>query len=480
VCHVSAVSRLRTCADGSGVVAVSWQGVWGSGRGGGGRGGYLVELVQDNDALFGGPVSAFHVHQGAVSAMQIIELVPRDLTLLHYVVITPCWVASESKKCFHEFSSVSAKQPAVRRSSDSRWCVRLAPAVSTRIIDSFLFSTQCTSLQFQSSFALVLLPEMKSSYPLSTSVALFPRDISSIIVAFSNVSSSSHLAISCVTFLDVGVVCGTTILIPEAWRGNASFVSLLPVVGPKTAIVKPQSDNSALFIGLVCGNESIVNISMSVVPLRFNQSLLILQLRSSSASVQLPFTIPSNFSSGRVSFATSSSPESGFVADFVEATLHCADTLSAASAISSFNRNSAPTLIPMPIDRAIFALVPSVPATSTDACWSQPTLSDLISGRTFAVDGSWSLFDNKRELHTISAVLQVFEAHPIEMKRDTSMPVVVVIGSTMVIEALCDAPSCIVTWLISKHFDLEITNTSNSQKVRFNPRPHHGGGKFRV
>lgn len=480
MCHVSAVSRLRTCADGSGVVAVSWQGVWGSGRGGGGRGGYLIELVQDNDALFGGPVSAFHVQQGAVLTMQIIELVPRDVTLLHYVVITPCWVASESKKCFHEFSSVSAKQPAVRRSSDSRWCVRLAPAVSTRIIDSFVFSTQCTSLQFQSSFALVLLPKMKSSYPLSTSLALFPRDISNIIVAFSNVSASSHLAISCVTFLDVGVVCGTTILIPEAWRGNASFVSLLPVVGPKTAIVKPQSDNSALFIGLVCGNESIVNISMSVVPLRFNQSLLILQLRSSSASIQLPFTIPSNFSSGRVSFATSSSPESGFVADFVEATLHCADTSSAASAISSFNRNSAPTLIPMPIDRAIFALVPSVPETSTDACWSQPTLSDLISGSTFAVDGSWSLFDNKRELHTISAALQVFEAHPIEMKRDTSMPVVVVIGSTMVIEALCDAPSCIVTWLISKHFDLEITNTSSSQKVRFNPRPHHGGGKFRV
>jgi len=245
-------------------------------------------------------------------------------------------------------------------------------------------------------------------------------------------------------------------------------------------IVVPQADNSSVFFGLACGSDTDINVSAVVVPLPTASSLLMLRLNALSASFQFPFAVPANFSSGRVSFATSASLASDFVFDLFSGSLHCADAAFTAAAVASIATGIQPLVVPMQIETAVFALVPQTPAVETDICWSETKLVDVKSGRALAVDGSWSLFDRAKEWNATSVVLEAAGAPPQDMQRDTSAAVIAVIGSTLAVTASCSAPSCTLTWVISKHFDLDITNSSDGQVARFNPRPHHGGGKFRV
>ena len=480
VCHVSPVQRLGSCGDGNGVVAVSWLGGWNGRKQGGGFGAYMVSLVQRDDVDFGGPVAATHTHQGSASSVQIIELSPRDVTQPYSIVVTPCWVTSQTKRCFSEFSSATGLQYSVRQSLDSTWVVRFSPSAATGISQSFTFTTQCSSLQFQASFNLVALASLKSSYPESKTSSLFSRHISHIVSVFSNVSLTSHLSISCVRFSDVGHACGCTTTVPQAWRSNISSVLSSIGAGSNALVMLPQDDNSVLFVGVICGNESNVNVSVVVVPLPFSNSLLMLQLNSISASIQLPFTVAGNFSSGQVSFATSSSSSANMMVDFMSSTLHCADPSTISAAVASVVTGVRPVIFPLQIDKAVFAFTPSNRAVTADACWSRVMLSESISGQHIIVDGSWSLFDRSQSWGAMRVVLQTSGSSAVHLKRDTSVSAVALVGSMVTIAAACTTPSCVVTWVISKHFDIDITNSSSGQSGRFIPRPHHGGGKFRV
>jgi hypothetical protein len=480
VCNVASVERLRTCGESSGNVAVSWHGGWDASGSGYSLGGYRVELVQDSDANYGGRVSMFHVHQGASSSMQIIEMHLRDAARSYSVVVTPCWMASSAMRCFSEFSAASAQQRAVRSSSDSSWAIRLSPSASTVNSHIFSFDCRCTSPQFQASFTLMPLSLVKTPQPLSTQMSILSSHISNVISVFSSIGSlPSFLAISCISFSDVGFVCGCSVPVPEASRSNSSVASLRGALGPSLAIVIPQSDNSLIFFGIICGNESGVNLSVAVVRLPFDNTLLMLRLNSKSASIQLPFAVPSNFSSGRVSFATSTSLTGDFAADFVRSSLHCVDSSTTAAAVASVASGVRPVLQQKQTEGAIFAFETSLPILTTDICWSEARLLDTISGLTIGVDGSWSLLDVAVSFDPNCVVLQAPGVDPVQMTRDASVAVVAVVGSTVIITASCDAPLT-VTWVISKHFDLELSNSSSGQNARFDPLPHHGGGKFRV
>ncbi len=223
-----------------------------------------------------------------------------------------------------------------------------------------------------------------------------------------------------------------------------------------------------------------MTVSVAVIALPFDNSLLMLQLNSFSASIQFPFPVSTNFSSGQVSFGTSTSLASDFVVDFVNSSLHCAESSLIEQAVASVITGVRPTLKAMRAQGAIFAFVPQDPGVSIDVCWSQAGLLDIISGKTIDVDGSWSALDASNAFDVNCVVLHPPDSLPTFMKRDASVAVVVVVGSTMVITASCNAPSLTVTWVISKHFDLEITNSSSGQSARFQPLPQHGGGKFRV
>jgi hypothetical protein len=335
----------------------------------------------------------------------------------------------------------------------------------------------------------------------STQAFLHSRHISNVIniVNVNNVSSSSFLTISCVAFADVGSACGATVRrihfrvelfisalnyhnilqvpVPEAIRRNSSFASLRVL---SSAIILPLSDNSLVFVGIACGNLSNVNISVAVVSLPSDNSLLMLKLHSMSASIQFPFAIPANYSSGQVSFGTSTSLTGDFAFDFIDASLHCADSSMIADAVASVATGVQPELRPMSMQGAIFNFAPSAPAVTTDMCWARARLLDIVSGQTVDIDGSWSVLDLTNSFDVNCVFLQLSEAQPTVMMRDASVAVVVVIGSTMILTASCNAPSLTVTWVFSKHFDVEFTNSSSGQSARFEPLPHHGGGKFRV
>jgi hypothetical protein len=474
------VQRLRSCGDASGVVAVSWMGSWDGRRNAGGFGSYDVELVQESDANFGESVSITHTHQGSSSSMQIIEISPRDLMQPYAVIVTPCWLTSTTKRCFPEFSSASGAQRAVRSSTSSTWVVRLRPAAESRSLQSFHFTSLCTSLQFQASFTLVNVPSPQVSYPHSKASELFSRHISNIMTAFSDASLTTQLVMSCMKFSDIGYACGTSISIPYEWRGNASAIFARNAAPLDTVFVLPHDDNSVVFVGVVCGNESAVNVTAVIVPLPFSMSLLILQLNSLSAIIQIPFALPLNVSSGKVLFATSTSLSGELIVDFMAGSLHCSESSATSAAASYVATGTKPAVNQLQVDDAIFAFVPSLPQTHIDICWSQPTLLDLVSGQTLAVDGSWSLFDYADDLSAMGVIMQKPGAPPMELQRDTSISMVALIGSTIMLSASCSFPACAVTWVISKRFDLDITNSSSGQNGRFNPRPHHGGGIFRV
>jgi hypothetical protein len=205
-----------------------------------------------------------------------------------------------------------------------------------------------------------------------------------------------------------------------------------------------------------------------------------LQLNELSSTIQVPFAIPTNFSSGQVLFAASSSSSGEVIVDFVSASLYCAEASTTAAAAAFVATGIEPLVVPLQIERAVFAFVPAEHASNSDVCWSDTKLSEMISGQTLIVDGSWSLFDDAQEHDFSSVVMQTSDSLPMSLERDTSISVVAVVGSTILISAFCSAPSCVTTWVISKHFDIDITNSSSGQNGRFNPRPHHGGGKFRV
>jgi len=242
----------------------------------------------------------------------------------------------------------------------------------------------------------------------------------------------------------------------------------------------PQSDNSTVFFGLACGNAAVINVSSAVVQLPSAGSLIMLRLNAASASVQLPFAVPANFTLGQASFATSTSPSSEFVFDLFAGSLHCNDETFTAAAVASVVSGVQPVVAPMLMQTAVFGLVPQAPAQEADVCWSEAKLVDVISGDALVVDGSWSLFDGSKEWNATRVVLQAPDALPQELQRDASVAVIAFIGSTMAVTASCNAPSCSVTWVVSKHFDIDVTNSSAGQLARFYARPHHGGGKFRV
>ncbi len=152
-----------------------------------------------------------HVHQGSTSSMQIIEMTLRDAIQPYFIVVTPCWVVSTAKRCFPQFSATSARQQALFSSVDSKWVVRLSPSAATVSLHSFAFTSRCSSIQFQSSFALVPLMLQTTPLAASTQAYLLSRHISNVINVFNNVSSSSFLTISCVAFADVGSACGATV-----------------------------------------------------------------------------------------------------------------------------------------------------------------------------------------------------------------------------------------------------------------------------
>jgi hypothetical protein len=314
--------------------------------------------------------------------------------------------------------------------------------------------------------------------------SIFSRHIQSVIsvACYSSSGLISNISISCILVADTRFACGISVLVPVQMKGNISDDYFRRIAGSAAAVVLPLPDDSIIFVGFSCGNETDVDVSAVLVPLSASKTLILLRACNSSMLYALPFGISTNFSSGQVLFATSSSLSGEMAVDFFSAALHCADsTLTAAMVAASGSGLLPDSILLQHVERTVFEFVPLVPTMFVaELCWADVQLVDRISGKTMTVDGHWSLFDRPKALDVVSVEMQLNEAAPIALQRHTSISVSAIIGSTLIFRASCIAPSCVLTWAVSKHFDLDIFNSSVGQQARFSPRPHHGGGSFRV